>query len=199
MLCSPVKKVLIAGLIGLGVCLPASAEPWLSSGFTIKQFDVPYNSDPSATITLILCLEGQPCPRGWTSSNLRALAVGVEKVIPVGVDPFVFDLGDQLTGTHRATISSSFAAKNPQLAEELFVVLADSFNYSLDISSQGSLSFDAVEGTPYYLFVRGLLRGGESYSVTVFQVAEPSSVLLLGTSGMLMWLVRRRQKRLSDR
>ena len=115
----------------------------------------------------------------------------------MGVQPFVFYLGDHLTGMHRVALSSSFSAEHPQFAEELFVVLADSFNYSLDTTSQGSLSFDAVEGTPYYLFVRGPLRGGESYSVTVFQVTEPGSLPLMGTSGMLMWLFRRRQKRLA--
>lgn len=154
---------------------------------------------PTPQVSLILlgpplffCVVGFPCEAPWTSQNLPILPVDVPLSISTNSTDFNFALGSNLSGLYKASLSPTYLTAS--FSDELFANIASS-QAILGTTANGEFTFAATNGEPLYLLLSGEVRGGETYTLSVTAVPEPSQYLLLIIGlGMLAFHISRKKQ-----
>ncbi len=123
------------------------------------------------------CHEGGPCTAPWTSLDMPLLTTN--QIVPISTNStdFNYYLGNSLSGTYKVSLYPSHLVASLPTYDELRANLASAT--VIGTTSNGNLTFSTSSGIPYYLLLSGLVRGGETYSLSVSAVPETEQYLLL--------------------
>lgn len=189
------KQVLLATVL----CATAINQVAFGSEYTTWESKWIWQTSPAPSRFLIepgpsFCFEGGPCVAPWTSLNMPLLTVGQIAPISTNSSDFNFYLGNTLSGTHKVSLSPTYVGSSIPAYDELRANLATSDDV-FGTTSNGELAFSAITGTQYYLMLSGLVRGEETYSLSVSAVPEPSQYLLLsiGLAALALCIARAKQ------
>ena len=94
-------------------------------------------------------------------------------------------------GENYASLSPTNLAAS--LFEKLFANIASTQGI-FGITANGEFTFEATNGEPLYLFLSGLVRGGETYTLSVTAVPEPRQyqLLIIGLAILAFHLSRKK-------
>lgn len=135
------------------------------------------------------CFPGFPCVMPWTISPAVTLTSGTTTSFSAFNPGFVYELGNHLSGIHEVSLSPAYRNPAINLQDELRAIVADD-SQLLGQTDMGVASFNAVDGTPYYLLLAGIVRDDTVYELSVFQVPEPHAGVLIGFGLVLLSLRR---------
>jgi hypothetical protein len=140
------------------------------------------------------CYEGGPCIVPWTSLDMPLLAENIIAPISTNSTDFNFYLGNSFFGTYKISLYPAHIVASLPAYDELRANLATSETV-IGTTSNGEFTFSASSGMQYYLLLSGLVRGGETYSLSVSAVPEPEQYLLMIFGlGLLVLRVSKKNK-----
>lgn len=145
--------------------------------------DTSYLPPPPISLSLMepgfsFCYEEGPCIAPWTSLDMPLLTKNQIAPIATNSTDFNYYLGNSLYGAYRVSLYPAHIVASLPSYDELRVNLATSETV-IGTTTNGDLTFSASSGIDYYLLLSGLVRGGETYSLSVSAVPEPEQYLLL--------------------
>lgn len=180
------KNILITWALSAAALQGAANASIIITQQPIPQVGLNLNAPPP-----FACLVGFPCEAPWASQNFPLLPVGITLPISTSSIDFDFALGSNLTGLYKASLSPTNLAAS--LSEKLFANIASTQGI-LGITANGEFTFEATNGEPLYLFLSGLVRGGETYTLSVTAVPEPRQyqLLIIGLAILAFHLSRKK-------
>lgn len=126
----------------------------------------------------VFCYEGGPCVAPWTGLALPMLMINESLQITTDSADFKFYLGDNLSGDFVVSLTPFYVTNSSPVQDELLANIATSEEI-LGVTTNGVFNLSASGGTQYYLLLSGLVRGDETYSLSVSAVPEPSQFIFL--------------------
>lgn len=188
-------KYYIAITLLAGSLLPEVSSASVSFTLDTGPLTVRYILDEPPMVPTACLIEGSWGSCGdapWVSWSIPLLTPGTPIAITTSSSDFSFFLGSELVGTYKLTLTPAYQIGFSPSFDELRANLAAS-DALIGATSGGGLIFSAAYGSRYYVMLSGLMRGADTYTLSVSAVPEPEqwAMLVLGLVTILP-LSRRR-------